>query len=51
MTVEAIVDVLGPVMMLLAVVYRRHSNFAKWAWGVTGLWVIWQIYRLWFRPY
>jgi len=49
MTVEAIVNVLGPLLMLLAVIYRRHPNFAKWAWRVTGVWIVWWIYWVWLR--
>jgi len=46
---EPIIDILGPVLMLLTVVYRRHPNFVKWSWRLLTVWVIWQIYWIWFR--
>ena len=48
-TIINVIDVLGPVLMLLTVIYRRHPNFVKWSWRVLTVWIIWQIYWLWFR--
>jgi len=49
MTGESIIDVLGPILMLLAVIYRRHPTVVKWFWGLSAVWIIWQIYYWWFR--
>jgi hypothetical protein len=46
---ETIIDALGPILMLLMVIYRRYPDVVKWSWRFLTVSITWQIYWLWFR--